>query len=524
MRFVPDRSGFEELARRGRLAFVYKEVVADADTPVSAYAKLGRGPYSFLLESVVGGEKWAAYSFVGVRPRAVMRARGEDVEILTAGRRRARRRRREGVKAEEPVRFLDEYLAKLAPAVPPGLPRFFGGAVGWLGYDIVRAFERLPRTKPDELGPARALLRDHRHRRHLRQPARDAQGRRGRRRRAGRPGARLRRRLRAHRGGPRSPGAPGAAAAPARPADAAPLPAPRSTVTRGRTRRACAASRSTSWRATPSRSSTRSASRSRAASRPVRRLPRAAGHQPVAVHVPPRVPRGRRHGRVARGARAHGGGRGRGAAHRRHGPPRRHARRGRAPRGRAARRPEGARRARHAHRPRAQRRGACCAPGTVRVTETMVIERYSHVMHLVSNVRGQVAPGRARRRRAARLVPRRHALGRAQDPRHGDHRGARAVPARPLRRRRRLHLVHRQPRHGDRHPHARHEGRHDPRAGGRGHRRRQRAGRRARRVPQQGARRAERRRDGAPPRQQGRSRGRSGLRPRSPRGREREPC
>src|SRR5258708_19091712 len=53
--------------------------------------------------------------------------------------------------AERPLQFLDEYLAKLAPAVPPGLPRFFGGAVGWLGYDVVRSFERLPSNKPDEL-------------------------------------------------------------------------------------------------------------------------------------------------------------------------------------------------------------------------------------------------------------------------------------------------------------------------------------------------------------------------------------
>src|SRR5579871_4621590 len=107
MRFVPDRSGFEELARRGRLAFVYKEIVADADTPVSAYAKLGRGPYSFLLESVVGGEKWAAYSFVGVRPRAVVRARGEDVEVLTSvdGEMRVTER----VQAERPLQFLDAY-------------------------------------------------------------------------------------------------------------------------------------------------------------------------------------------------------------------------------------------------------------------------------------------------------------------------------------------------------------------------------------------------------------------------------
>src|SRR4051794_12552525 len=80
--FTPDRRGFRDLARAGRLCFVYREVVADADTPVSAFAKLGRGPYSFLLESVVGGEKWAAYSFAGVRPRAVVRARGSDIEIL----------------------------------------------------------------------------------------------------------------------------------------------------------------------------------------------------------------------------------------------------------------------------------------------------------------------------------------------------------------------------------------------------------------------------------------------------------
>ena len=84
MRFVPDRAGFVELARHGRLAFVYREVLADGDTPVSAYAKLGRGPYSFLLESVVGGEKWAAYCFVGVEPRAVVRARGETVEVAGA--------------------------------------------------------------------------------------------------------------------------------------------------------------------------------------------------------------------------------------------------------------------------------------------------------------------------------------------------------------------------------------------------------------------------------------------------------
>ncbi len=150
MPFVPDRSGFLDLARRGGIAFVYREVLADTDTPVSAYAKLGRGPYSFLLESVVGGDKWAAYSFVGVRPRAVVRARGSAVEVLTSV--DGEMRVTEKVRAERPLTFLDDYLARLAPAVPPGLPRFFGGAVGWLGYDAIRGFEKIPSTKPDDLG------------------------------------------------------------------------------------------------------------------------------------------------------------------------------------------------------------------------------------------------------------------------------------------------------------------------------------------------------------------------------------
>lgn len=158
--YFPDRVGFLELARRGRLAFVYREIVADGDTPVSAYAKLGRGPYSFLLESVVGGEKWAAYSFIGVRPRAVIRARGNEVEILRPAppspnqlaSAAAEFQVAERIKSTNPIGFVDTYLADLAPAVPAGLPRFFGGAVGWIGYDAVRSFEKLPATKPDTLG------------------------------------------------------------------------------------------------------------------------------------------------------------------------------------------------------------------------------------------------------------------------------------------------------------------------------------------------------------------------------------
>jgi anthranilate synthase component 1 len=174
-RFLPERSAFVELTRKAsgstvgdgdgvgdglgsaapipgarRLAFVYREVLADTDTPVSAYAKLGRGPYSFLLESVVGGEKWAAYSFVGVRPRAVIRAYGRRVEVLVPDGQVFRVA--ETAEVANPVEFVGAYLARLAPVIPEGLPRFFGGAVGWIGYDAARGFEDLPSTKPDVLG------------------------------------------------------------------------------------------------------------------------------------------------------------------------------------------------------------------------------------------------------------------------------------------------------------------------------------------------------------------------------------
>jgi anthranilate synthase component 1 len=148
--FVPDRKGFFDLLRTGRLTFVYREVLADGLTPVSTYARLGRGPYSFLLESVVGGEKWASYSFVGVRPRKVFRARGQNIEIL--------RPEGDGFVIEsrsqqaDPLEALGRLVQALPVAVPPGLPRFFGGAVGWLSYDAVRWFERLPARVPDELG------------------------------------------------------------------------------------------------------------------------------------------------------------------------------------------------------------------------------------------------------------------------------------------------------------------------------------------------------------------------------------
>jgi anthranilate synthase component 1 len=149
---VPSRAEFRELAHRGNLIPVYREVLADGDTPVSAYAKLGRREHSFLLESVVGGEKWAAYSFIGVDPRAVVRwSVGGKVEVVWHDVEGGGPDQRAEWAAADPTAALAEILADFHPVHVEGLPRFWGGAVGYLGYDVVRAFEDLPARKPDDL-------------------------------------------------------------------------------------------------------------------------------------------------------------------------------------------------------------------------------------------------------------------------------------------------------------------------------------------------------------------------------------
>ena len=153
MPHLPSLEQFREAAGRGNLVPVWREIVLDGDTPVSAYAKLGRRPHSFLLESVVGGEKWATYSFLGVGARAVVTARGGRYAItrfdVEGG---GPPSRREGSLPDgDPTQVLASLLASFRPVPAPALPRFFGGAVGWLGYDVVRAFEKIPSRAPDEL-------------------------------------------------------------------------------------------------------------------------------------------------------------------------------------------------------------------------------------------------------------------------------------------------------------------------------------------------------------------------------------
>ena len=153
MAFSPSLPEFLALARDHTLVPVSREVLFDTETAVSAFHKLARPPFGFLLESVVGGETWARYTILGTEPRSAWRLRGRRVETWTpAG------GWEDGGEPEAPLGAFDQLLRAHRPAVLPGLPRFWGGAVGYFGYDVVRLIERLPHPPPDTLGLPDALF------------------------------------------------------------------------------------------------------------------------------------------------------------------------------------------------------------------------------------------------------------------------------------------------------------------------------------------------------------------------------
>ncbi|MHA7839907.1 MAG: anthranilate synthase component I [bacterium] len=139
---------FEMLARQGNHVPVVREILADLDTPLSLFRKIDDGRTAFLLESVEGGEKWARYSFLGVGANAIFRAFGSRVEWVEKG-------ETEVLEVEgDPLGVLRDRLRAYDAVIPEQdpLPRFVGGAVGMVGYDWVRFVEEIPDSNPDRTG------------------------------------------------------------------------------------------------------------------------------------------------------------------------------------------------------------------------------------------------------------------------------------------------------------------------------------------------------------------------------------
>ena len=141
----PDFKTFRQLVRRGNLVAVYETYTADLLTPVGAYLRIARdAKYSFLLESVEGGENIARYTFAGANPGEVFRARGRVCTLETFNK---------SVQFDEnPIELLRRLVARYHPVRVPGLPPLLAGAIGYFAYDMVRLVERIPATGRDDLG------------------------------------------------------------------------------------------------------------------------------------------------------------------------------------------------------------------------------------------------------------------------------------------------------------------------------------------------------------------------------------
>jgi len=148
---LPSAREFKTLAKTHTLIPVYRTVVADLETPVSAFLRIAGGaPEAFLLESVEGGERVGRYTFIGIEPYKKMVSRGRSIVVEEGGKRRSF----DGDIFEE----LKQALGGHKPARLPGLPPFTAGAVGFFAYDVVRQIEKLPSLAKDELGVPDACL------------------------------------------------------------------------------------------------------------------------------------------------------------------------------------------------------------------------------------------------------------------------------------------------------------------------------------------------------------------------------
>ena len=142
----PTVDEFRELARPGALVPVYREILADLETPVTAYMKTAKDhQYSFLLESVERADKIGRYSFIGADPSIVFRSKGTSITMIRDG------RVAEEYESDDPLLELRKLMATYEPVPVEGVPEFHGGAVGYISYDQVRFFEELPDENPDSL-------------------------------------------------------------------------------------------------------------------------------------------------------------------------------------------------------------------------------------------------------------------------------------------------------------------------------------------------------------------------------------
>ena len=145
-RHFPDLDQFRQLSRNGNLIPVYKTILADLETPVSAFYKIRSDGYAFLLESVEGGENVARYSFLGSNPSLLFESKDNSVTI-----RNFQDNSVDNFDSQDPFGDLERLMEGYKPVLVEGLPRFHGGAVGFLSYDIVRFFEDLPDGTLDDL-------------------------------------------------------------------------------------------------------------------------------------------------------------------------------------------------------------------------------------------------------------------------------------------------------------------------------------------------------------------------------------
>ena len=141
----PSLEAFREIAASGALVPVYQEIVADLETPVSAYLKIARDQqYAFLLESVEHTGALGRYSMIGANPSVIFKSKGRDITLIRDGRTDTKR-------SDNPLDELRALMAEYKPVAMAGVPVFHGGAVGYMSYDQVRFFEKLPDDNPDPL-------------------------------------------------------------------------------------------------------------------------------------------------------------------------------------------------------------------------------------------------------------------------------------------------------------------------------------------------------------------------------------